>query len=103
MQYCSPSINIVQYVPPICLIIVQYFILLVTHLQNVSARVLNVIVQYLILTLGSGSVKMLSDTNAACVAINLAKCLKNLPLDQKMIQMNTTKHVSKNHNRFTVE
>jgi hypothetical protein len=57
---------------------VQYFILLVTHLQYVSARLLNIIVQYIILPHGSGSVKMLSDTDAACAAIDLAKCLKKI-------------------------
>jgi hypothetical protein len=31
--------------PPIWLIIVQYFILLITHLQYVYAKLLNIIVQ----------------------------------------------------------
>jgi len=64
---------------------------------------LNIIVQYFILPHGSGSVKMLSDKDAACAAIDLAKCLKKLPLDQKMIPMNTTTHVSQFHDRLTVE
>jgi hypothetical protein len=90
--------------PPTCLIIVQYFILLVTHLQYVSARLLNIIAQYFILPHGSGSDKMLSDKDAACVAIYLAKYLKKkLPLDQKMIPVNTTTHVSQVQDRLAVE
>jgi len=75
--------------PPICLIIVQYFILLITHLQYVSSRLLNIIVQYFNVPHGSGLVKMLTDIDAACAANDLAKCLKKLPLEQKMIPMNT--------------
>lgn len=79
------------------------FILLVTHLQYVSAKLLNIIVQYLILLHGSGSVKMLSGTDAACVATDLAKCLKKFPLNQKMIPMNTTTQLSQFHDRLMVE
>lgn len=46
---------------------------------------------------------MLSDTDAACAAIDLAKCLKKLPLDQKMVPMNTTTQVSQFHDRLTIE
>jgi hypothetical protein len=64
--------------PLICPIIVQYFILLINHLQYVSARLFNIIVQYIILPHGSGLVKMLSDTDATCAVIDLATCLKKI-------------------------
>ena len=47
---------------------------------------------------------MLSGTDVACVAIDVAMCLINgSPLDQRVVQTKTTIHTRKSHERGNIE